>query len=183
MSVDGVPVVTEAFPRTVRLVATARLRAAVLAPLVDGDDELHLLAEIEGATNTRLVAQDRGISGFQGRQLLDLQTTSLGSVRFPIYGLEEGRFYEVTIAARRGAEPAPTSVFFSFQIGSRFISSTSFDMLTLATTDNWVEATNCLDVRTGEGGLQTIINFAADAAGAGNLFVDAIRFREVASCD
>lgn len=70
MSVDGVPVVTEAFPRTVRLVATARLRAAVLAPLVDGDDELHLLAEIEGATNTRLVAQDRGISGLAANELV-----------------------------------------------------------------------------------------------------------------
>lgn len=70
MSVDGVPVVTEAFPRTVRLVATARLRAAVLAPLVDGDDELALLAEIEGATNTRLVAQDRGISGLAANELV-----------------------------------------------------------------------------------------------------------------
>lgn len=70
MSVDGVPVVTEAFPRTVRLVATARLRAAVLAPLVNGDDELALLAEIEGATNTRLVAQDRGISGLAANELV-----------------------------------------------------------------------------------------------------------------
>ncbi len=70
MSVDGVPVVTEAFPRTVRLVTTARLRAAVLAPLVDGDDELALLAEIEGATNTRLVAQDRGISGLAANELV-----------------------------------------------------------------------------------------------------------------
>lgn len=70
MSVDGIPVVTEAFPRTVRLVTTARLRAAVLAPLVDGDDELDLLAEIEGATNTRLVAQDRGISGLAANELV-----------------------------------------------------------------------------------------------------------------
>lgn len=70
MPVDGIPVVTEAFPRTVRLVTTARLRAAVLAPLVDGDDELDLLAEIEGATNTRLVAQDRGISGLAANELV-----------------------------------------------------------------------------------------------------------------
>lgn len=70
MPVDGVPVVTEAFPRTVRLVTTARLRAAVLAPLVDDDDELDLLAEIEGATNTRLVAQDRGISGLAANELV-----------------------------------------------------------------------------------------------------------------
>ena len=50
MEIDGVPVTTEAFPRTVRLVTTARLRAAVLAALVDGEDELADLAEIEGAT-------------------------------------------------------------------------------------------------------------------------------------
>ncbi|WP_240547004.1 RES family NAD+ phosphorylase [Mesorhizobium tianshanense] len=64
------PVVTEAFPKTVRLVTTARLRAAVLVPLVDGDDELDLLAEIEGATSTRLIAQDRGISGLAANELV-----------------------------------------------------------------------------------------------------------------
>ena len=46
MEVDGVPVTTEAFPRTVRLVTTARLRAPVLLPLVDSEDELALLGEI-----------------------------------------------------------------------------------------------------------------------------------------
>ncbi|GLS34644.1 hypothetical protein GCM10010869_02320 [Mesorhizobium tianshanense] len=70
MSIDSVPVVTEAFPKTVRLVTTARLRAAVLVPLVDGDDELDLLAEIEGATSTRLIAQDRGISGLAANELV-----------------------------------------------------------------------------------------------------------------
>jgi hypothetical protein len=70
LSVDEVPVVTEAFARTVRLVTTARLRDAVLAPLVDGQDELDLLAEIEGATSTRLIAQDRGISGLAANELV-----------------------------------------------------------------------------------------------------------------
>lgn len=70
MSIDGVPVVTEAFPKTVRLVTTARLRAAVLATLVDGDDELDLLAEIEGATSTRRIAQERGISGLAANELV-----------------------------------------------------------------------------------------------------------------
>jgi RES domain-containing protein len=70
LSIDGVPAVTEAFPKTVRLVTTARLRAAVLVPLVDGDDELDLLAEIEGATNTRLIAQDHGISGLASNELV-----------------------------------------------------------------------------------------------------------------
>ena len=70
MEISGVPVSTEAFPRTVRLVTTARLRAAVLATLVDGDDELADLAEIEGATSARLMAQDRGISGLKANELV-----------------------------------------------------------------------------------------------------------------
>lgn len=69
-AIDGVPVVTEAFPRTVRLVATARLRAPVLAPLVDGEEELKVLAEIEGATSARLIAEDRGISGLAANELV-----------------------------------------------------------------------------------------------------------------
>lgn len=70
MSIDDVPVVTEAFPKTIRLVTTARLRAAVLAPLVDDEDELELLAEIEGATSTRLIAQEKGISGLASNELV-----------------------------------------------------------------------------------------------------------------
>lgn len=70
MEIDGVPVTTEAFPRTVRLVTTARLRAAVLVALVDGEDELADLAEIEGATSARLIAQDRGISGLNANELV-----------------------------------------------------------------------------------------------------------------
>ena len=70
MDIDGVPTTTEAFPRTVRLVTTARLRAAVLAALVDGEDELADLAEIEGATSARLIAQDRGISGLKANELV-----------------------------------------------------------------------------------------------------------------
>ncbi|MEZ2409221.1 RES family NAD+ phosphorylase [Bosea sp. RCC_152_1] len=70
MSIDGVPIVTEAFSKTIRLVTTARLRAAVLIPLVDNEDELQALAEIEGATSTRLTAQDRGISGLAANELV-----------------------------------------------------------------------------------------------------------------
>lgn len=70
MSIGDVPIVTEAFSKTVRLVTTARLRAAVLASLVDSEDELQLLAEIEGATSTRLMAQDRGISGLAANELV-----------------------------------------------------------------------------------------------------------------
>ena len=70
MEIDGVPITTEAFPRTVRLVTTARLRAAVLTSLVDGDDELADLAEIEGATSARMIAQDRGIAGIRANELV-----------------------------------------------------------------------------------------------------------------
>ena len=70
MELAGVPIVTEAFPRTVRLVSTARLRAAVLAALVDGEDELAGLAEIEGATSARLRAQERGIAGLRANELV-----------------------------------------------------------------------------------------------------------------
>lgn len=70
MEVDGVPVVTEAFPRTVRLVSTARLRPPVLTPLVDGEAELEALAEIEGATSARLMAQSIGISGLRPNELV-----------------------------------------------------------------------------------------------------------------
>ena len=54
------PTVREAFPRTIRLVSSARLREAVMAPLADNNEELDLLAEIEGATSGRRVAEDRG---------------------------------------------------------------------------------------------------------------------------
>ncbi|UJW85266.1 RES family NAD+ phosphorylase [Devosia sp. SL43] len=70
MEVDGVPVVTAAFSKTIRLVTTARLRAAVLKPLVDSDEELALLAEIEGATSARQMAQERGITGLAANELV-----------------------------------------------------------------------------------------------------------------
>src|SRR5271157_1953316 len=60
---DGLPVHREAFPKTVRLVTSARLRPPVLEALVSAED-LAALAEIEGATSARLLAQDRGTEGF-----------------------------------------------------------------------------------------------------------------------
>ena len=59
---NGLPVVREAFPRTVRLVSTARLRPPVLEGLVSGEDAA-ALAEIEGATSNRLLAESRGTEG------------------------------------------------------------------------------------------------------------------------
>jgi hypothetical protein len=91
LEVDGVPVVTEAFPRTIRLVTTARLRAAVLAPLVDNEDELALLGEIEGATSARLMAQDRGISGLPANEL--------------VYDVPHARFINASFAYARPQQP------------------------------------------------------------------------------
>ncbi len=70
MEVAGLPVSTVAYPKTVRLVSTARLRAAVLAPLADNDGELAELAEIEAATSSRLRAETTGISGLEARELV-----------------------------------------------------------------------------------------------------------------
>ena len=59
---NDLPVVREAFPRTVRLVSTARLRPPVLEALVSAEDAA-ALAEIEGATSNRLLAESRGTEG------------------------------------------------------------------------------------------------------------------------
>lgn len=69
-ALDGVPLVREAFPRTVRLVGSARLRPPVMEPLVDSADEFALLAEIEGATSGRLIAEERGAGGLTAAELV-----------------------------------------------------------------------------------------------------------------
>jgi RES domain-containing protein len=66
---DGLPIVREAFPRTVRLVSTARLRDAGLRALVD-QDEIAALAEIEGATSTRLRAEDHGLESVHANEFV-----------------------------------------------------------------------------------------------------------------
>lgn len=65
----GLTIVREAFARTVRLVSTARLRPPVLERLVDPED-LAALAEIEGATSNRLLAQDRGTGSIQAAEFV-----------------------------------------------------------------------------------------------------------------
>ena len=59
LAAHGFPVTRLAWQRTVRLVATARLRDPVLLGLVAAD-RLDDLAEIEGATSGRLIAQRHG---------------------------------------------------------------------------------------------------------------------------
>ncbi|MFN3319284.1 MAG: RES family NAD+ phosphorylase [Allorhizobium sp.] len=70
MQSAGLPVSTVAYPRTVRLVSTARLRPPVLAPLADTAEELAELAEIEAATSSRMQAQATGISGLAANELV-----------------------------------------------------------------------------------------------------------------
>jgi hypothetical protein len=66
---NDLPTVRDAFPRTVRLVSTARLRDSVLRGLVD-DDELEILFEIEGATSARLRAQDGGLESVHAAEFV-----------------------------------------------------------------------------------------------------------------
>ena len=66
---DGLKIRREALPRTVRLVSTARLRDPVLLRLVDAAG-LDALAEIEGATSGRLIAEARGTNAVSPHELV-----------------------------------------------------------------------------------------------------------------
>ncbi|CAD7052802.1 RES domain-containing protein [Pseudorhizobium endolithicum] len=89
--IDGVPVTTTAYSRTVRLVSTARLRESVLAPLVDDADELAELAEIEGATSSRSIAESTGISGLGAHEL--------------VYDVPHAHFINASFAYAKPREP------------------------------------------------------------------------------
>lgn len=67
---DDLPIIREAFARTVRLVSTARLRDPVLKPLVDSDDELSAIGELESATSARLAGQARGTAGISAGEFV-----------------------------------------------------------------------------------------------------------------
>jgi RES domain-containing protein len=92
-SEDGssLPLTREAFPSTIRLVASARLREAVLAPLVDDQDELDLLAEIESATSGRLIAEERGFGALSPDEL--------------VHGVPHARFINASFAYSKPREP------------------------------------------------------------------------------
>ena len=81
----------EAFPRTIRLVASARLREPVLAPLLDSPDDMSLLAEIEGATSGRLVAEERGLGGISEDEL--------------VHGVPHAKFINASFAYAKPREP------------------------------------------------------------------------------
>lgn len=67
---NGLPVRTEALPRTIRLVTTARLRESVLRALIDTDEEFALLAALEGATSARLNAATGLLPGLPPEDLV-----------------------------------------------------------------------------------------------------------------
>jgi RES domain-containing protein len=87
---DGLAIIRDAFPRTVRLVSTARLRAPVLLNLVE-PDELSTLAEIEGATSGRLIAQERGLGRMQPFEL--------------VYNVPHANFINASFAYAKPREP------------------------------------------------------------------------------
>lgn len=67
--IEGLLVTREALPRTVRLVSSARLRDPVLLALAAAED-LAALAEIEGATSGRLIAEARGLGAVSPHELV-----------------------------------------------------------------------------------------------------------------
>ncbi len=87
---DGLTVSRVAIERTVRLVSTARLREAVLLDLVD-PDELDALAEIEGATSNRLLAQDRGAGDVDRHEM--------------VFGVSHANFINAAFAYARPGSP------------------------------------------------------------------------------
>ena len=86
---EGLKVVRDAFARTVRLVSTANRRPSVLRALVD-DEDLAALSEIEGATSTRLLAQDHGVESVNASEL--------------VFGVPHGKFINAAFAYSKPKE-------------------------------------------------------------------------------
>ncbi len=87
---EGLTISRHAIERTVRLVATARLRQSVMLDLVD-ESELDALSEIEGATSNRRIAQARGAGEVQSYELL--------------YGVPHAHFINASFAYAKPREP------------------------------------------------------------------------------
>jgi hypothetical protein len=107
---DGLPVAREAFPRTVRLVSTARLRAPVLERLVSAD-EAAALADIEGATSERLLAESRGAEGIgRGEFLHGLPYASFVNAAFAYWKPREMNQFNSTRGAWYAALDVKTCI-------------------------------------------------------------------------
>ena len=90
-SASDLTIVREAFPRTIRLVSSARLRAPVMASLADNEDELAALVEIEGATSGRLIAEDRGAGALTAAEL--------------VHGVPHAKFINASFAYAKPRQP------------------------------------------------------------------------------
>lgn len=88
---NGLPLVREAFPRTIRLVSSARLRDAVLSPLADDEADLALLAEIDCATSGRLISEERGRGALSAAEL--------------VHGVPHARFINASFAYAMPRQP------------------------------------------------------------------------------
>lgn len=64
------PVTAIARTGTVRLISTAYLQEPALAPLADSPEQLDELAELESATNQRLLAEQNGLLDLDARELV-----------------------------------------------------------------------------------------------------------------
>lgn len=91
LSPEELPLVREAFRQTIRFVPSARLREPAMAPLADNDDDLALLAEIEGATSARLVAEERGLGALSAAEL--------------VHGVPHAKFINASFAYAKPREP------------------------------------------------------------------------------
>ncbi len=91
-SAGNLPLAREAFERTIRLVSSARLREAVLAPLADTAEEEALLAEIEGATSSRRIAEERGLAGIAADEL--------------VHGVPHAKFINASFAYAKPGQPS-----------------------------------------------------------------------------
>lgn len=70
---------------------SARLRDPVMAALADDDAELAVLAEIEGATSGRLIAEERGLGGLTAHEL--------------VHGVPHAKFINASFAYAKPREP------------------------------------------------------------------------------
>jgi len=85
------PLVREAFDRTIRLVSSARRRESAKALLADDDEDLALRAEIEGATSGRLLAEQIGLGGLTAGEL--------------VHGVPHARFINAGFACAKPHKP------------------------------------------------------------------------------
>lgn len=74
-----------------RLVTSARLRDPVMTPLADDEAELALLAEVEGATSGRLIAEERGFGSLTADEL--------------VHGVPHAKFINASFAYAKPREP------------------------------------------------------------------------------